>query len=136
MAELTKALREVKDKLHENSVQVTVESLHVDQATLENLTFRLDSLDIQELSGSLNLGNNFGQMPNPGTKSTNQVRVDAGAPMRNRIERETKQQDNQADTGKDVRDRSNSTEKLIDEKAGGKIGGGIRETAKGYAVRF
>ena len=31
---------------------------------LENLTFRLDQLDIKELSGSLNLGNNFGAKPN------------------------------------------------------------------------
>jgi hypothetical protein len=39
---------------------VHIETLHVHQPVLDSLTFRLDSLDIGELSGSLNLGNNFG----------------------------------------------------------------------------
>lgn len=41
-------------------VDITVENLHVEQANLERLVFHLDSLDIQDLSGALNLGNNFG----------------------------------------------------------------------------
>ncbi|HEX7057928.1 MAG TPA: hypothetical protein VF260_12145 [Bacilli bacterium] len=39
---------------------IHIESLTVDKPVLEQLVFRLDSLDIQEISGSLNLGNNFG----------------------------------------------------------------------------
>ncbi|MBC8079956.1 MAG: hypothetical protein H7X86_06400 [Gorillibacterium sp.] len=39
---------------------ITVEHMQVDRPVLEQLTFQLDSLDISELSGSLNLGNNFG----------------------------------------------------------------------------
>ncbi|TXK82542.1 hypothetical protein [Paenibacillus sp. N3.4] len=39
---------------------IYIDSLHIHQPVLENLTFRLDQLDIKELSGSLNLGNNFG----------------------------------------------------------------------------
>ena len=36
---------------------INVEKLDVQQ--LENLIFRLDNLDIKELSGTLNIGNNF-----------------------------------------------------------------------------
>lgn len=39
---------------------IHIHTLHVHHAALDNLTFRLDALDIKELSGSLNLGNNFG----------------------------------------------------------------------------
>lgn len=46
--------------MSEHRVQVNVQSLHVDKASLEQLSFRLDRIDIDELSGSLNLGNNFG----------------------------------------------------------------------------
>ena len=38
---------------------VVVRQLHIHHPVLENVTFRLDALDIEELSGSLNLGNNF-----------------------------------------------------------------------------
>lgn len=38
---------------------ITVERLDIHQPRLDNLTFRLDALDINELSGVLNLGNNF-----------------------------------------------------------------------------
>ncbi|MNT65242.1 hypothetical protein D3C72_2032100 [compost metagenome] len=44
--------------------RIHIDNLHVHQPVLENLTFRLDQLDIKELSGSLNLGNNFGAKPN------------------------------------------------------------------------
>lgn len=53
-------IEEVLDKMNEHRVQVTIQNLHVNQASLEQLVFRLDKLDIDELSGSLNLGNNFG----------------------------------------------------------------------------
>lgn len=53
-------IQKVLDKMSEHRVQVTVENLRVDHASLEQLVFRLDSIDIDELSGSLNLGNNFG----------------------------------------------------------------------------
>lgn len=38
---------------------IVVRQLHINQPVVENVTFRLDALDIEELSGSLNLGNNF-----------------------------------------------------------------------------
>jgi len=39
---------------------VTIEQLHIHHPVLERLEYRLDRLDIEQLSGSLNLGNNFG----------------------------------------------------------------------------
>jgi hypothetical protein len=39
---------------------IQIETVHIHQPVLENLEFRLDALDIDQLSGSLNLGNNFG----------------------------------------------------------------------------
>lgn len=44
---------------------------HVDLHRLENLVFRLDQLNIKELSGSLNIGNNFG-VEKPQKKSETQ----------------------------------------------------------------
>lgn len=38
---------------------IVVRQLNVHHPVVENVTFRLDALDIEELSGSLNLGNNF-----------------------------------------------------------------------------
>ncbi|QOY34595.2 hypothetical protein AWH56_017950 [Anaerobacillus isosaccharinicus] len=39
---------------------ITIEKLDIQNPALENLTFRLDNIDIDELSGALNLGNNIG----------------------------------------------------------------------------
>ncbi|MDN4526705.1 hypothetical protein [Fictibacillus fluitans] len=39
---------------------VHIEKLELQNPVLENLSFTLDNLDIEELSGALNLGNNFG----------------------------------------------------------------------------
>lgn len=61
-------LREILKKLNclEDEVEklkskpeyhISIEKLDVQQ--LENLIFRLDALDIKELSGTLNIGNNF-----------------------------------------------------------------------------
>ncbi|GGJ10633.1 hypothetical protein GCM10010885_19790 [Alicyclobacillus cellulosilyticus] len=58
--EITARLGAVLDMASAHKVQVTIQHLHVERATLDQLLFRLDRLDIDELSGSLNLGNNFG----------------------------------------------------------------------------
>ncbi len=39
---------------------IHIEQLTIDNPKLESLIFRMDSLDVEEVSGSLNLGNNFG----------------------------------------------------------------------------
>lgn len=56
--ELEKLLKEAGEKKVE--YHVTIEQVDIKDPVLENLTFRLDSLDIKELSGALNLGNNLG----------------------------------------------------------------------------
>jgi hypothetical protein len=40
-----------------------IEHIDIHQPTMEELSFRLDELDIEELSGSLNIGNNFASPP-------------------------------------------------------------------------
>ncbi|WAH35270.1 hypothetical protein [Alicyclobacillus dauci] len=72
---IAQVLAVVSDKVSEHKVQITIETLHVDKASLEQLSFKLDHLDIDELSGSLNLGNNFGTDINRVQKDV-QVRKD------------------------------------------------------------
>ena len=48
------------DEWSKRQVHVHIEHVHIDRPLLEKLTFSLDKLDIRDLSGSLNLGNNFG----------------------------------------------------------------------------
>ena len=66
LSEILLTLKGIEDnlatmnKVASARTEITVENLHVNQANLERLNFRLDALEIQELSGALNLGNNFG----------------------------------------------------------------------------
>ena len=39
---------------------ITIQNLEIHDPILKELTFSLESLDIKELSGALNMGNNFG----------------------------------------------------------------------------
>lgn len=59
-----KKLEEELSHLTSKHPQIHIDNVHIHQPVLDNLTFRLDALDIKELSGSLNLGNNFGTKPN------------------------------------------------------------------------
>ncbi len=147
MAELTRTLREVSAKLPEKSVQVTVESLHVDKATLESLVFRMDSLDIQELSGSLNLGNNFGQAPDRHTKSVSQVRFGDGPASGPRTQHLTKTSivDGAAKGAADVKEHQPSGAMLNGSEVRAQLSqdfhpvtkdGHVKETDRGYVIRF
>ncbi|NOU77207.1 hypothetical protein GC098_38595 [Paenibacillus sp. LMG 31458] len=65
--QLERRLRKLEEELADLTAKhpkIHIDTLHIHQPVLENLTFRLDQLDIKELSGSLNLGNNFGAKPN------------------------------------------------------------------------
>ncbi|WP_248924616.1 hypothetical protein [Paenibacillus hamazuiensis] len=67
---LEKAVEKLSEKTGGHSI--TIQNLHVHNPSLEQLMFRLDRLDIDELSGALNLGNNFGTRvgkKDSGTKS-------------------------------------------------------------------
>lgn len=43
---------------------VNIRQLTVEKPNVEKLTFKLDKLDVEEVSGALNLGNNFGTRVN------------------------------------------------------------------------
>jgi hypothetical protein len=49
-------------------VKMDVKDLHLNELTLEELSFHLDQLDIKEISGMLNLGNTFSPRVHPKTK--------------------------------------------------------------------
>jgi hypothetical protein len=53
--------------------QVTIEQLDIHHPQVEQLTFRLDALDIQELSGMLNVGNNFTRKSKPSQPKSSSV---------------------------------------------------------------
>lgn len=58
---LQEQIKRLENTLAEGRNQhIHIEHLTVENPKLESLNFRLDSLDVDELSGSLNLGNNFG----------------------------------------------------------------------------
>lgn len=73
--ELRQRLDEMEQRLkqltqRDFNYHVTIEDVHIHRFVLDQLTFRLDALDIHDVSGALNLGNNFG------------VRVEAKRPKR------------------------------------------------------
>lgn len=50
----------VKDKNNEKTeYNITINELHISDPILKELSFQLESLDIKELSGTLNIGNNI-----------------------------------------------------------------------------
>ncbi|QQZ08454.1 hypothetical protein [Heyndrickxia vini] len=62
--ELSKKIYAFEKILQEKStasihVQIDIQDLHLKELNLEELAFHLDKLDIQDLSGMLNLGNTF-----------------------------------------------------------------------------
>lgn len=62
-----------------SDVHIHIHQLDIHQPVLEQLTFRLDQLDIDELSGSLNIGNNLGiQTPNQ-HKTSSKRKVDSSS---------------------------------------------------------
>jgi hypothetical protein len=76
LADQIKRMEEILERLASQAPQITIETIHIHEPVLEKMEYRLDHLDIDTLSGSLNLGNNFGTKPNsvnpPKTSSTQQ----------------------------------------------------------------
>lgn len=63
LKKLTSLEEEVEKLKSKPEYHINVEKLDVQQ--LENMIFRLDALDIKELSGTLNIGNNFADRKPP-----------------------------------------------------------------------
>jgi len=55
---IEKTLKEVHMK--PSIYHISIEELNIHDSNLKELSFQLKSIDINELSGSLNIGNNFG----------------------------------------------------------------------------
>ncbi|MEK5213813.1 hypothetical protein NYE56_20635 [Bacillus sp. FSL R5-0603] len=84
--EILKKLEELAQKVHtlEQSsqekrrpsvfVKMDVQDLNVEKLHLDDLAFHLDHLDIQELSGMLNLGNVFSPHVHPKSKSQSRLK--------------------------------------------------------------
>lgn len=123
LSELTRQLSEVSSKLNDKTMQVTVQTLHVDKASLEKLVFQLDSLDIQELSGSLNLGNNFTQVPKSVNQVEHRVRLGyGGGPSQSRVQKTRVISSESADSP------IQTTASFKDDK--------FRTTESGFSMRF
>ncbi|TVY02055.1 spore germination protein GerPC [Cohnella terricola] len=58
-------IEQALEHVRSNPTQITIKNVHIHQPVVEKMEYRLDSLDINQLSGSLNLGNNFGAKTNP-----------------------------------------------------------------------
>ena len=74
LEELVQKINLLEESIHKKSnppiiVKVDVKDLHLNELTLEELSFHLDKLDIKEISGMLNLGNTFSPRVHPKSKS-------------------------------------------------------------------
>ncbi|SIS97729.1 hypothetical protein [Alicyclobacillus vulcanalis] len=56
------------DASKERKIEIAVERVQVDQVDLKELVFRLDRLDVNELSGTLTLGNHIQMASNAGAR--------------------------------------------------------------------
>src|SRR3982750_4616777 len=74
LEELVQKINLLEESIHKKSnppiiVKVDVKDLHLNELTLEELSFHLDKLDIKEISGMLNLGNTLSPRVHPKSKS-------------------------------------------------------------------
>lgn len=63
LKEINSRLRSMEESIEQQATKVphiSIQTVHIHQPVLKSLEFKLDELDIENLSGSLNLGNNFG----------------------------------------------------------------------------
>jgi hypothetical protein len=141
MDERLRRLEESLNRLSGRPPQITIESLHVHQPVLEKLEFRLDALDIDNLSGSLNLGNNFGakltperRPDEPARKTDHQARKMEG--QARRTESRTRETDRAE--RKPARPERASPAKMSDADAEktDRRGGGLERTSSGYRMSF
>ncbi len=99
-AELLRRLQRLEQKLDAILKQgkgtpqtVFVETLHMYEPKVEQLTFQLEQLDIKELSGALNLGNNFGTVPSDRSRQERSVQAKRGDSVSQPSDSEVKHED-------------------------------------------
>jgi hypothetical protein len=63
LGNIEQAVQQMTEQRFKNNIHI--DTLHIHNPVLEKLEFRLDQLDIDEMSGALNLGNNFGVRVSP-----------------------------------------------------------------------
>lgn len=59
LQETNQLLKSIPEQIAHASGTVSIQNLNIEQATLDKLLFQLDKIDVKDLSGTLNLGNNF-----------------------------------------------------------------------------
>lgn len=102
------------EKLLTTQHTVNIHQLTLDHPVVESLTFRLDALDVKEISGALNLGNNYGvkvnkpeqskkdtkfqstDVPNQPISRTN-IQTSSTIPIGKTVNKSTEPQDNMDD---------------------------------------
>lgn len=117
LQELTARFRHIEEaleRLSTKSTQITIENVHIHQPVLEKLEYRLDALDIEHLSGSLNLGNNFGTPLGP------------DLPLAKTQQQRSKKQASPS-TGE--------TDSFSEEQPSSAPGTGLQSTPTGYRIR-
>ena len=67
---------------------INIEKIMIENPQLDNLTFRLDKLDIKELGGALNMGNNFGIIIPRSTISSSLIKTVITSLLFRRLSRE------------------------------------------------
>ncbi|WP_438431885.1 hypothetical protein [Gorillibacterium sp. sgz500922] len=77
-----------------------VQALHVDTLHLDQPVYRLDSLSVKELSGSLNLGNNFASVPTVRQSPGATEKPVAGTPNSNETAEQGGKEPNRVPTGR------------------------------------
>ncbi|WP_281974501.1 hypothetical protein [Halobacillus litoralis] len=69
ITKLKKTIQEMSGNEKNIEYHFHFDQVDIHEPTLEQLTFQLDRLDIEELSGALNMGNNFGVHVKPKASS-------------------------------------------------------------------
>jgi len=128
--EIESKLKEIShklDQLEQSSRQnIYIETVNIDHPSLEKLTFTLDKLDIKELSGSLNLGNNFGtQIGQDMLKKLKEENKDNKERKGNKNNKETQ------DRSKEKADKSKETAPRSPRHTNGSR---IKKTSTGFSI--
>jgi DNA repair exonuclease SbcCD ATPase subunit len=112
LEEKIKKLEDIIDSMSKIPPQyyINIEKLVVNDPVLENLTFQLDKLDIKDLSGNLNLGNNFGVKTKEDKKMKEKIKkaqqVEEKLKDKKNEIKERKRSENKANKNKDKKKES------------------------------